>query len=287
MKKSGAILGAIVLLSFGTPQAHAVVIVTADYPMNEVKGGPKATDKGQLSQLVSLYENDVALMANSDKDYSKAISEAKSDPAVEAELQKLAGTLTLESLADAVATLVKATPENSLVIMASAVNLMANLEGGLSTENRVVLGKAALLAIPDGTEKSAFYAALIVGVAAKGQEQADITKTVITLRNFSLSDLPESKLVDGAGILDAALVKEGILTPIAATEAFVALAQTFNNTPAGEVPLGAIPADDVSTGDQGVTNTGPSTGGASGGSGGGGGNPTPTPTPTPAPTPVS
>ena len=274
MKKSGAILGAIVLLSFGTPQAHAVVIVAADYPMNQVNAGTQATGSGQLSQLVSLYANDVALMANSDEEYSKAISEAKSDPAVEAQLQKLAGTLTLESLTEAVATLVKATPENSLVIMASAVNLMSNLKGGLSVENRVVLGKAALLAIPDGTEKSAFYAALIVGVAAQGQEQADITSTVISLRNFSLSDLPESKLADAASILDAALVKEGILTPIVATKTFVALAQTFNSTP----------TDNLSSGDQSVTNTGPSTGGANGG---GGGNPTPTPTPTPSPTPAS
>ncbi len=287
------------MVALAAPSARAIVVIAADYPTAPASGAT-ASNKSQLSQLVALYQNDVALLANSDKNYSEVIRKTKPDSAVQDKLRKLAaedgGALTVESLALAVTAMIKATPENSNVILASAIALLVDLPGGPSQENRVVLGKAALLGVPREQSRSSYHVALIIGVSASGLEQSDITKTVIALRRFALGDLPDSRQIDDAVTLDGALVTEGILSPNAATEEFVMLARDFSPFGA-ETDAGSSDSGGEFSGSQGAINQGGSTG-----AGGGSGNTsdsdptptptpsptaTPTPTPTPSPTPVS
>lgn len=288
MNKFALTAAVLALLFLGQPRANAIIVVATDFPTeNGGVGLGQATSKSQLSDLVGLYSNDVALLVASDENYSDAIKETVPNSAIEEELRKraLAGSdsLTMQSLASAVSEMVRAAPQNAPLIMASAIALLSDLPGGDSPANRITLAQTALLAIPPDQPNGADYAARVIGVTAKGQKGGEVAQTVISLRDFSTSGVPVDQQVASTLSLDEALVSEGVLRPTIATPEFVTLAQAYSTAP--------VPATGFS-GDQGVTNAGGfgGFGGSSGGSGNSGGNnpsPTPTPTPTPAPTPAS
>lgn len=313
MNKLGVSAVVLAILTFAQPQASAIIIISTDYPLGEMPANAgQASNKSQLSQLVGLYNNDVALLINPDESYSKAIKEALPDPTIEKELRDRAlatsDKLTLQSLSGAVSDMVKASPENAYLILASAIAMTSDLPGKDSPANRITLARTALLAIPADDKNGTDYAARVIGVAAKDQKDSEIAQTVIALREFAVSGVPfndqvsreiDSKIVRpvttgdyaNAGVptdreiastllLDRALVAEGVLSPVMATPEFVNWARAYAVT---------SPVSEFS-GDQGAINTGGF--GGFGGSGGGAGNssgqnPTPTPTPTPAPTPAS
>jgi len=285
MNKLAASAAILALLILGQPKAEAVIVVAADYPITgESAETGQAASKSQLSELIGLYNNDVALLINPTENFSQAIKDAVADPAIEKELLQLAlansDQLTLQSLSAAVSDMVAAAPQNAHIIMASAIAMLSNLPGGDSPANNITLAQTALLAISPTEEKGADYAALVIGVAAKGQKPAEAARTVIALRAFASSGLSPERQVATTLALDKALVSEGVLQVTMATPEFSTLAQAFATTPP--------PNDSEFSGDQGaITTGGGGFGGSSGGTGNNSGQQTPTPTPTPAPTPAS
>lgn len=286
MNKFAVLVVVLALLILGQPQASAIIIISSDYPMGGVSGEMgQATNKAQLSELIALYNNDVALLINPEEVYSKAIKEALPDPETEKKLRDRASArsdgLTLQSLSAAVSDMVKASPQDAHLIMASAIAMLSELPGGDSADNRITLAQTALLAISPQVKDGPQYAALIIGVAAKGQNSAELARTVIALRDFANSGVPRDQQIGSIIVLDEAMVAEGILRPVMATPEFVGWARAYAAT---------TPVSDNSgfSGDQGATTTGGlgGFGGSSGGSGNSGSNPTPTPTPTPTPAPT-
>src|SRR6188474_3163500 len=77
MKKFLTLLGVAAISIQG---ASALISVPKDFPSEKVNGN-SATNKDQLSTLVSRYRNDVVLLANPPEAYSKAVKNTVAAPA--------------------------------------------------------------------------------------------------------------------------------------------------------------------------------------------------------------
>jgi len=265
-----------------TTSANALVLVSSDFLP---KTAPETTaDPAQLSNLIALYKNNIALLINPEKDFSKSLQDIPVDPALIEKLRELAlangGDLTVENLAEAVGLLSAETPQRTPAIVAAAIALLEKVTGGNSLENRIVLAKAALINIPPGEKQAPTLAAQVIGQAVQGGNQKDLAAAVLALRGFFLADFPADEQTDAVVSLDQALVSEGILAVVLAAEEFADKARTTLNNPDSDAPTSGDP-DPVNDGTAGAF------GGSGGGSSNSGATPTPSPTPTPLPTPVS
>ncbi len=276
MKKIFLLFG---LAAVSLPYALALITVPMDFPLGGVNGA-QATDKEQLALLVSRYQNDVVLLVNPPDAYSKEIVNTVAVPATMAKLKSLgtsAGTLTVDSLANAVTALVRQNPSDSPAIVASAIEMLKELPGGQSPENRLKIARAALKGLPEDLKDATRLIALITGVSVKGLGQTAVASLVKSLRNSAIDNVPTKEQAAFALAVDEALVNEGILSPYAGSPEFLVMADNFASDQLGETAF---------SGDQGVINQGAVFSPGSAGSAGGAGNtgnqgaePTPTPPP--------
>ena len=271
MKKLLALFGVAALSIQG---ASGIITIPKDYPLDAANVG-KATKKEQLAMLVSQYQNDVVLLANPFDSFSQEIQDtAPSADAVE-KLRSLAtaggSTLTVDSLASAVTAMVRLNPNSGSVILASAMEVVKDLPGAFSYENRIALGRAAIRGLPEGEDK-AKQTSMIIGTSVRGLKQMASTNIIRELRDFAIGE-------GSAYVLDQALVDAGILSAYVGSPEFLVMADNFAADQLDETFF---------SGDQGTINQGgvyaPGGQGSAGGSGGTGsqsGGSTPTPTPPP------
>ncbi len=298
MKTLLTLLGATLL----TAQfAQAIIVIPRDYPIGSVTNGT-ASGRDHAANLISHYRNDVVLLANPEKSLAPEIQNLAASPAAVEKLKALAtsgGTaLDADSLAAAVSAMVRLNPDQAGTITASAMNIMADLPGGLSEENRLIVGRAAIRGLPDNYANKPEMISQIVGVTVRGLKQRDSTKIVRSLREYAIGEVPvyvadykggagnDGGVVDGgmtpdqastAYAIDQSLVENGILSPFSSTPEFLVLADNFAADQLGNTFF---------SGDQGVIDQGQFfSPGAVGSPGGVGSSEDQLPNPTPGPTP--
>jgi hypothetical protein len=264
--------------------SFAVLTVPRDFPL-DLTNGDNAANGNQIAKLVSVYRNDVVLLANPEENFAKEIREAVGTPELRDKLRQLASAsgsqVTAESLGQAAAALTRQNPENAPIIMAAAMELLAQDPRSISIEDRYAVARGVISGLPDELKNHADLVAAVVGVSARGLKQIATTDLVRRLRDFAINDLPgasgEGLTSTQAGYalnLDAAMVEAGILSPYTATPEFLAMADNFANDQLAETFF---------SGDQGVINQGavfaPGAAGSAGGSGGTGNQINPEPPP--------
>jgi hypothetical protein len=277
MKKIFTILGVAALAVQG---AYALITVPTTFPLEKVNGNT-ATQKDQLSLLVSRYENDVVLLVNPPSAYSKDVQDISASPATMEKLQALGTSgntkLTAASLASGVTAMVRQSPADAPTIVASAIELLKKVPGGQSPENREAIVRAAIKGLPENLKEESKIIAFIIGVAAEGLSNSAVANLVKSARDFAIDAAPETQQANLALSVDEALVDAGVLSPYSASPEFLVLADNFVQ---GQLSEAAF------SGDQGVINQGavfsPGAAGSAGGSGSSG-NQVPTPTPNPPP----
>jgi hypothetical protein len=276
MKKIFIFLGVAALAVQG---AFALISVPASFPLEKVNGD-NATQKSQLALLVARYQNDVVLLVNSSEAFAKDVQDITAAPATTDRLNAL-GTaggakLTTDSLAAAVTALVRQNPAEAPNVVASALELLRNLPGGLSPENREKIARAAVQGLPDNLRDEPRIVAFVIGVAARGLNATEVANLVKSVRGFVIANAPENAQPTLALAVDEALVDAGVLTPHSATPEFLAMADNFASDQLAETFF---------SGDQGVINQGaffaPGSAGSAGGAGSTGNQVQPTPTPAP------
>lgn len=270
--------------------SFAIIAIPRDYPLETTGEGPMS-DRDRLSQLVSLYRNDVVLLANPEESYAREIREMDGTFPIREKLKALATAggagLSADSISAATAAMVRQDPSNAAAIMASAMDLLEEMPGKVSVEDRYLVGSAAIGGLPQDFRRRTELTAFIIGIAARDLKMAAITDLVRRLRDYAIGDIPAGErdfkdTVAGAGpssrdsayslALDQALVEAGILSPFAASPEFLVLANNFASEQLAETFF---------SGDQGVINQGGVfPGGTSGGaSGSGSGSQIPPPPP--------
>lgn len=273
--------------------SFALITIPRDFPL-ELTNGDQAVGNDHLGKLVSVYRNDVVLLANPEESFAKEIRETTGTPAIREKLQKLAtaggSELTAEALGAAAAALTRQNPADAPVIMASAMELLNENPKKISLEDRYTLGRGVVSGIPFTLKDRAPLIASVVGVGARGLKPVASTDLVRRLRDFAINDYPAGErdfkgAVASAGdppltgpqsaqalALDQAFVTAGILSPYTASPEFMVMA---NNFAAGEL------ADTFFSGDQGTINQGavfaPGAAGSAGGSGSSGNQVNPPP----------
>jgi hypothetical protein len=275
MKKFLTLLGIATMAFHGAP---ALITVPKTFP-TEGMNGNTATQKDQLSLLISRYQNDVVLLVNSPESYSEAIQNTKAAPATVDKLKALAtssGPLTLDSLASAVTALARQNPADAPAIVASALALLNDVPGGLSPENRESIGRAAINGLPENSGNQSRLVAIITGVTLKGVQQSLAPEVLKSLRDAAIAKASGTEAQAALALsVDEALVAEGIVSAYAASPEFLAFADNFATDQLEETNF---------SGDQGVITQGavfsPGSAGSAGGQGSSG-NQVPTPTPAP------
>lgn len=273
----------------------AVITVPRDFPL-ELTNGDQAVGNDHLAKLVSVYRNDVVLLANPEEAFAKEIREMAGTPAMREKLQKLAtaggSQLTADSLGAAAAALTRQNPADAPIIMASALELLSENPKKISLEDRYTVGRGVISGIPYVLKDRSALIASVVGVGARGLKQVASTDLVRRLRDFAINDYPAGErdfkgAVASSGdpsltgpqaaqalSLDEAFVAAGILSPYTASPEFLVMA---NNFAADQL------ADTFFSGDQGVINQGgifaPGGAGSAGGSGSSGNQINPEPPP--------
>jgi hypothetical protein len=272
----------------------AVITIPRDFPL-ELTNGDQAVGNDHLAKLVSVYRNDVVLLANPEESYAKEIRETTGTPAIREKLQKLAtaggSTLTADSLGAAAAALTRQNPADAPIIMASALELLNENPKKISLEDRYAIGRGVISGIPYVYKDRSALVASVVGVSARGLKQVATTDLLRRLRDFAINDFPAGERDFKGGIaagdpplsgpqsaqalsLDEALVAAGILSPYTASPEFLVMA---NNFAADQL------ADTFFSGDQGAINQGavfaPGSAGSAGGSGSSGNQINPEPPP--------
>lgn len=278
MKKILTLLGVATLAVQG---AYALISVPASFPTDGMNGN-SATQKDQLSLLISRYQNDVVLLVNPPSEFSKDVLNIKPSPATSDKLKSLATTgnskITVGSLASAVTAMVRQNPADAPTIVASATALLKTVPGGQSAENREEIARAAIKGLPEDLKNEPQLIAFIIGVAAEGMSTSGVASLVKSLRNFAIDSKPENQQSALALSVDEALVDAGILSPYNASPEFLVMVDNFAQGELGE---------SFFSGDQGTINQGavfaPGAAGSAGGSGSSGNQVNPSPTPAPAP----
>jgi len=277
MKKAFSLLAAVILVAQG---AQAMISVPRDFPTSYIGDNGEVKGKSQLPSLVAYYQNEVVLLANPEKQYSETIQKTVANPDITKKLEAAAaanGKLSEEALAAAVTKLVQENPELAPQIVASALYILGDIPGGLSSENRKMIAQAAILGVPKGKKDTPLLTARIIGVALRGTENGTTPALVRSLRTFAIASISDGtapdKTADSALDLDQAMIAEGILSPYGATDDFLRLARDWDPDPQQVVDFGA-PGNAAALG-------------GFGGSGGGGSNGDTIPTPTPEPSPSS
>lgn len=278
--------------------SSALITIPRDFPL-EMTNGDQALNNDHLAKLVSVYRNDVVLLANPEESYAKEIRETTGTATIREKLQKLAtaggSQVTAESLGAAAAALTRQNPQDAPVIMASAMELLSDNPKRIALEDRYTVARGVISGIPYDLKDRTDLIASVIGVSARGMKPVASTDLVRRLRDFAIGDFPAGERDFKGGIasspspmsgqqaaqalaLDESLVDAGILSPYSATPEFLALADNFA---ADQL------ADTFFSGDQGVINQGqifsPGAAGSAGGSGTSGNQINPTPTPTPPP----
>ncbi len=271
--------------------SFAIIAIPRDYPLETTGDGPMS-DRDRLSQLVSLYRNDVVLLANPEESYVREIREMDGTSPIREKLKALAtgggAGLSADSIAASTAAMVRQDPTNTAVIMASAMDLLEEMPGKASVEDRYLVGRAAIGGLPHDFRQRTELTAFIIGIAARDLKMAAITDLVRRLREYAIGDIPagerDFKDTVAGGVpssrdsayslaLDQALVEAGILSPYAASPEFLVLANNFASEQLAETFF----SGDQGTINQGGVMSGGSAGGASGS--GSGGQITPPPPP--------
>lgn len=253
--------------------SFAVLTVPRDFPL-DLTNGDQAVGNNHIAKLVSVYQNDVVLLANPEESFSRDIREAAGTPELREKLQQLAAAggspVTPESLGQAAAALTRQNPENAPTIMASALELLNANPSKISLEDRYAVARGVISGLPDDLRNHADLVASVVGISARGLKQVSTTELVRRLRDFAINDTPAGSagntltgpLAAYAQGLDEAMVAAGILSPYTATPEFLVLAENFANDQLAETFF---------SGDQGVINQGaafaPGAAGSAGGSG--------------------
>lgn len=249
------------------------------------------SDRDRLSQLVSLYRNDVVLLANPEESYAREIREMAGTSPIREKLKALAtggaAGLSADSIAAATAAMVRQDPSNAAAIMASAMDLLEEMPGKASVEDRYRVGSSAIGGLPQDFRRRTELTAFIIGISVRDLKMTSITDLVRRLREYAIGDLPagERDFKDAVAgsipsnrdsgyslALDQALVDAGILSPFAASPDFLVLANNFSSEQLAETFF----SGDQGTINQGGLMPGSSAGGASG-SGSGGQIPPPPP----------
>lgn len=298
LARSAKALGIFLTLAVsGSNTLLALIAVPRDFPV-ESTNGAQANETDRLASLVSFYRNDVVLLANPEEAFAKEIREATGTPALREKLKSLATSggapLTADSLSAAAAALVRQSPLEAPVIMASAMELWTESTRRVSQEDRYLIARGAISGLPYDLKERPALIASIIGISALNLKQIASTDLVRRLREFAISDAPygwadykgspAAPLPAGdapltpvqsgfALALDEALVAAGILSPYAASPEFLAMANDFASNQLEETFF---------SGDQGVINQGAVFSPGSAGSAGGPGNPGNQPPP-PAP----
>ncbi len=280
--------------------ASAIIAIPRDFPL-ESTNGDQLLGRDRLSELVSMYRNDVVLLANPEEAYASSIRETVGNPTTREKLKSMATSggseLTADSLAAATAALVRQNPSDAPVIMASAMDLLEESSKKVSAEDRYLVGRAAISGLPYELRDRSALIASIIGIAGRDMKHVAIASLVRRLRDFAIGDFPvgerdfKGSVAGGAPsnqsptqalALDQALVEAGILSPFAANPEFLVLANNFASDQLEETFF---------SGDQGVINQGaafaPGSAGSAGGTGSTGNQSGPTPTPNPPPPPAS
>lgn len=293
-----SLLAAVIAASLQS--ASAIIAIPRDFPL-ESTNGDQLLGRDRLSELVSMYRNDVVLLANPEEAYARSIRETVGNPATREKLKNMAtaggSALTADSLAAATAALVRQSPAEAPVIMASAMDVLQESSKKVSTEDRYLVGRAAISGLPYELQNRPALIASIIGIAGRDMKHVAIADLVRRLRDFAIGDFPVGERDFKGGIagngpagqsptqalaLDQALVDAGILSPYAANPEFLVLANNFAADQLEETFF---------SGDQGVINQGaifnPGAAGSAGGSGNSGNQINPTPTPPPPPPPAS
>jgi hypothetical protein len=273
----------------------ALITIPRDFPL-ELTNGEQALGKTHLAKLVSVYRNDVVLLANPEEAFDKEIREATGTLALREKLQKLAtaggAELTAESLGAAAAALTRQNPSDAPLIMASAMELLSENPRKVSLEDRYTVARGVISGLPYELKDRSPLIASVIGIAARGLKEVATTDLVRRLRDFAIHDYPigerdfkgavasvNDPVLSGpqasqALALDEALVAAGILSPYTASPEFLVLA---NNFAADQL------AETFFSGDQGVINQGavfaPGSPGSPGGSGSSGNQINPEPPP--------
>jgi hypothetical protein len=263
--------------------SFALITIPRDFPL-ELTNGDQAVGNDHLGKLVSVYRNDVVLLANPEEAFAKEIREATGSDAIREKLQKLAtaggSELTADSLGAAAAALTRQNPADAPVIMASAMELLSDNPKKVSLEDRYTVARGVISGIPYTLKDRSAIIASVVGISARGLKQVASTDLVRRLRDFAINDYPAGErdfkgAVASAGdppltgqqaaqalSLDEAFVAAGILSPYTASPEFLAMANTFAADQLAETFF---------SGDQGVINQGavfsPGAAGSAGGSG--------------------
>jgi hypothetical protein len=233
--------------------ASAVIRVQRDYPLQSTNGD-LVGEQDRLALLVSLYRNDVVLLANPEEAFAKEIRETSGNTATMDKLRSLSATngekLSAGALATSVAAVVRQNPQNAAMVVASGLEMLSNDYKGLTLDERFTIASGGIKGIPYEVKNRPQLVAAIIGVAVRGLKTSESTKLVRQLREFTIFDTPfsgvdskggyasvpsaapEGDTLDGekAGIalaLDQALVEAGILSPYAANPQFIAMASNF------------------------------------------------------------
>lgn len=299
----GALKSLLLLLAVaaaGLQSAFALIAIPRDFPL-EGTNGDQISSRDRLDELVSLYRNDVVLLANPEEAYAREIQDTTGNPLTREKLKSMATTggsaLTADSLAAATAAMVRQNPSNAAVIMASAMDLLEENSKKVSVEDRYLVGRAAVSGLPYALPKRTELTAFIIGIAGRDLKHVAVTDLVRRLRDYAIGDLPVGERDFKGAVagyspsnqdpsyslaLDQALVNAGILSPYSASPEFLVFANNF---------AGDQLADTFFSGDQGTINQGavfaPGSAGSAGGSGSSGNQVNPTPTPNPPPPPAS
>lgn len=246
--------------------ASALITVPKEFPSEKVNGN-SATQKDQLSSLISRYENDVVLLANPPEAFSKQVKNTTPSPAATEKLKSLGstdGTLSVNSLAAAVTALGRQTPAESPTIVASAIALLAGLPGGASPENCEIIARAAINAIPVDLAGAPTLISFIIGVSVKDLPPTVAIETLKSLRDFVINEVSGAeKQAILALAVDEALVDQGIMSSYTASPEFLVLADNFATDQLAETSF---------SGDQGTITQGAAFSPGGAGSVGGSGN---------------
>jgi hypothetical protein len=295
LARSAKVLGVFLTLAISSSSpVFALIAVPRDFPL-ETTNGEQTSETDRLATLVSFYRNDVVLLANPEEAFAKEIREATGTPILREKLKTLAtaggAELTADSISAAAAALVRQSPSEAPVIMASAMELWSTSTRKVSVDDRYVIARGAISGIPYEMKERPALIASIIGISALSLKQIASTDLVRRLREFAITDAPfgwadykgtpAPELPAGdapltpvqsgfALALDEALVAAGILSPYAASPEFLAMANNFASDQLDETFF---------SGDQGVINQGavfaPGSAGSAGGSGNSGNQPPP------------
>lgn len=300
-KKSLLVLAALALCVQSAP---ALITIPLDFPLGSSSTSPSA-ERSHLEKLVSVYRNDVVLVANPEESFAKEIREQVGTPATREKLTNLAtaggSELTPDSLAAAAAALTRQNPTEAPVVMASAMELLTEKLGKVSVDDRYLVGRGVISGIPYNQPQRHQLVSAVIGVGARGLKVAKSSDLLRRLREYAINDLPfkerdfkEPDFKSGnapgssptmgpqqaaeALALDQALAEDSIIGSYMADPQFLTMANNFATEQM---------ADTFFSGDQGTINQGqiftPGAAGSAGGSGSSGSQLSPNPKPTPKP----